>query len=247
MELFVPIFIAVFVVLAIGAVVQTIRGRKHRPSLGRKGARDWRRGIIKSSMPDVSRGWLSLIGVVGFLAMGSIGSSPVPRPLALLVAAIFALPVVRAAFVTVRHAWHGRSVALARPLPAALGTEFAGEIDIPLRVRPEEGVSLKLSCVHVWKEWPGAGDRTDRTRHRRVVLWSEDQQVQSKSLREVSGRHRVPFSFTLPLDSDPTDVSYSNNRVYWVLDAMASIPGIDYHAQFEVPVVAAPGGGESTT
>jgi hypothetical protein len=47
---------------------------------------------------------------------------------------------------------------------------------------------------------------------------------------------RVPFAFNIPSDTEPADESNQNNRVVWRLTAGAETAGVDYSAQFELPV-----------
>jgi hypothetical protein len=43
-------------------------------------------------------------------------------------------------------------------------------------------------------------------------------------------------AFRLPADAQPCDDTDSYNRVLWRLQLSASVPGVDYESQFEVPV-----------
>ena len=46
----------------------------------------------------------------------------------------------------------------------------------------------------------------------------------------------IPVAFRLPPDVEACDDTDSNNRVLWRLLLSASVPGVDYESQFEVPV-----------
>jgi hypothetical protein len=46
----------------------------------------------------------------------------------------------------------------------------------------------------------------------------------------------VPVLFHIPGDVAETDIRNLDNAIQWKLDIRADIPGIDYNAQFDVPV-----------
>ena len=47
---------------------------------------------------------------------------------------------------------------------------------------------------------------------------------------------RVPFVFVTPPDAHTTDESDQYERFFWKLTASAEFPGVDYAAQFQIPV-----------
>jgi hypothetical protein len=51
----------------------------------------------------------------------------------------------------------------------------------------------------------------------------------------------IPVAFRLPADAQACDDTNSSNRVLWRLQLVARVPGVDYEAQFEVPVFRTPG------
>ena len=55
------------------------------------------------------------------------------------------------------------------------------------------------------------------------------------TLRSVH-RVSVPFSFPVPFECAETTHEDPDNRVLWLLHAKASVPGVDYDAEFELPV-----------
>jgi hypothetical protein len=50
----------------------------------------------------------------------------------------------------------------------------------------------------------------------------------------------IPVAFRLPADAQACDDTDSNNRVLWRLRLSATVPGVDYVSQFEVPVFRTP-------
>ena len=46
----------------------------------------------------------------------------------------------------------------------------------------------------------------------------------------------MPFTFEIPYHAKETDRTNMDNAILWYVDAAASVPGVDYGAQFEVPL-----------
>ena len=46
----------------------------------------------------------------------------------------------------------------------------------------------------------------------------------------------IPVTIQIPLDVKPCDTGGVRDQTLWLLEAMADVPGVDYHDIFEVPV-----------
>jgi hypothetical protein len=69
------------------------------------------------------------------------------------------------------------------------------------------------------------------------ILWQEERRVMGEPSRTAAAMEtHIPVTFRLPGDAAACDDSDSNNRVLWRLQLSAVVPGVDYAAQFEVPV-----------
>jgi hypothetical protein len=92
-------------------------------------------------------------------------------------------------------------------------------------------MTATLSCIRRYTTGSGKNRST-----REEVQWQDQQRIALTSTHHHGGV-RVPIRFSLPRDqkpSDPTDDD--NDRMLWRLETRAEVPGVDYHAQFEVPV-----------
>jgi hypothetical protein len=97
--------------------------------------------------------------------------------------------------------------------------------------RPENGFGLKLLCLRRAVTGHGKSRRITETE-----IWSETQRVSPAALiPTVDGVH-VPFAFEIPGDARPSTDPVSAEQILWRLDAAAEMSGIDYAAQFELPV-----------
>lgn len=69
------------------------------------------------------------------------------------------------------------------------------------------------------------------------ILWQEERLVPGEPSRTAAATEtHIPVAFRLPADAAACDDTDSNNRVLWRLRLSASVPGVDYAAQFEVPI-----------
>jgi hypothetical protein len=71
---------------------------------------------------------------------------------------------------------------------------------------------------------------------REEILWKEEQTVGSFLVQPGAGGTHIPFAFTLPVDARSSDDSISGHPVIWRLHVSAEVPGVDYAAEFELPV-----------
>ena len=53
---------------------------------------------------------------------------------------------------------------------------------------------------------------------------------------DATGTTVLPFLFAIPFDSKESMLKDDNPRVEWRLDASATLSGVDYKSQFDVPI-----------
>lgn len=123
---------------------------------------------------------------------------------------------------------YGRSAFNMDPFPAHPGGIVRGVLELhkPLE-QGAESMQVTLSCIN--RRTTGSGKNRST---REYVLWQDQQSV---SLRP--GQQRVEFGFRLEDDAKLTDNSNSRDNLLWRLDCGAQIPGVDFIATFELPVV----------
>jgi len=68
------------------------------------------------------------------------------------------------------------------------------------------------------------------------VLWETEQWADGR-VRADGIRLSIPVRFELPADQPPTTLPPSDRGVVWVLAVTAEMDGLDYRAEFEVPVL----------
>jgi hypothetical protein len=118
--------------------------------------------------------------------------------------------------------------------PASPGGMCAGSIRTQLD-RPAPGdhlvVAVKLTCLQ--RIVSGSG------KHRSVrenILWREEQDVPAEHILFTPTGAAIPIQFPLPADALETTTSKRSGGVFWALTADASLPGVDLHEDFDVPV-----------
>ncbi|HUR79796.1 MAG TPA: hypothetical protein VM733_03460 [Thermoanaerobaculia bacterium] len=141
-----------------------------------------------------------------------------------------ALLILLALYAAARRWRYGVSTCRIERSPIPLGTTLRGELDVRLREAPPQGFALRLASVR--REIRGSGK--DRSEHE-TILWQDEQTLEHGLMPSAIGM-RVPFRFDIPHDAPPCDFTDPRNTVLWKLYASAAVPGIDYEAEFELPV-----------
>jgi hypothetical protein len=205
----------------------------HAPWLWRE---DWALGRVKSDNRS------SLVGIWVFAIFWNLVSSPVavfvvreeqrdPKVyFALLFPVIGAALLAWALLLTLRWRRFGRTWFEMASVPGVLGKELRGRIWARLP-RQVDGILLRLTCVR--RTVSGHGKNRSV---REDILWREEDTVQQGELQVGADAAAIPVRFALPsdgLDSQPED---ADDGIHWILSAEASLPGVNYTDQFEVPV-----------
>jgi hypothetical protein len=159
--------------------------------------------------------WLTLTSPVWMLMRNGA-----PVLIAVIIPLIGVTLLSAALYRSIRLRKYGSSRCRLETLPAFVGGKLAGEIETNMGKAPAEGFALELLCI---RSESFGRSRTDS------VLWQE----RLVAFGEPSANGlRVPFAFTIPRDAAP-----SGGAIVWRLDVRAETPGVDYAAEFEVPVV----------
>jgi hypothetical protein len=143
--------------------------------------------------------------------------------------------LVQAVRTTLRLGKFGTSVFEMERFPASPGGLMTGVVRAHLASPPEGEVLCKLSCINRYVTGSGRNRSTWEK-----ILWQEEQGVPAGQVAPDPAGAAIPVSFSLPGDGRETDDRNPGNRILWRLEASARLPGIDYKATFEVPVIAPP-------
>jgi hypothetical protein len=116
-------------------------------------------------------------------------------------------------------------------VPGVIGRELKGQIQARFPHSPDHGVHLRLSCVH--RVTVNSGDSRSTTE---TIVWREEADLSSGQLCPGPAGTTIPVQFRIPLEAQPTEKRSSSDEIVWILEALADVPGVNYHDIFEVPV-----------
>ncbi len=252
--LFLGLFGLVFGGVGVWMILRTLRGYKSSQQVDERKTRhpdepwlwreDWANRLIQdSNRSSLSYVWLfalfwNLISVpltVTVLPQEILQNGNYPALLGLLFPLVGAGLLIWAIRATLRWKTFGTSVLELETLPGLIGGHLKGILQIPTPLLPEEGLLLKLTCIN--RTVSGSGKNRSVNEK---ILWRERQLIPKDRIQARLRGSSIPFTFEIPYDTRETDRKNMDNAILWYLDAVASVPGVDYGAQFEVPLFRTP-------
>jgi hypothetical protein len=144
-----------------------------------------------------------------------------------------AILIVKALRATMEYRRFGDTYFEFDSLPFAPGERVGGRIQLKFETRAEHGIDLRLTSVR--KIITGSGKSSTTSQ---VVLWQADKNVPAEALAPGPLGRAIPVDFLPPADCLPTNHDNPNDQILWLLHAQADVPGVDYSADFEIPVFA---------
>jgi len=117
-------------------------------------------------------------------------------------------------------------------VPIPVGHRLVGTVRANVATPPADGFRVVLSQFD--RVTVGSGEDRSTSEHTR---WQEERRVPGAPVRDYRGAGTIiPIEFDVPADARGTDESQPGNQALWRVSVSASIPGVDYESQFEVPV-----------
>ena len=206
-----------------------------KPWLRRK---DWAAGRVASSIRKAVLlvwilvvFWCLVLGVISLLVLSPQLHRDNHAAFIALIFPIVGLAVLVFTYKTTQ-AWRrfGQSIFKMAALPAASGTALAGEIQVKMKLRPQHGLHLRLSCVRRLT--------TGAINNRKVVekiLWQDEKWLRADLPSPDLNTTSIPVFFKLP-ENLPESTPASGDGIHWKLEASAKMSGPNFQAVFEVPV-----------
>jgi len=246
---FLGLFGVVFGGVGFGFLAIMIRGRARmqkelalklaNPTQPWKWRGDWSEGIARGEAKHTmffawgfSVLWnLISLPLLYFLPSEILEKENYPALLGLLFPLVGVGLLVWAVRETIEWKKFGQSVFRMNSTPGVIGGELSGVIDVQAGFDPGQDFDLTLTSVNRVRTGSGKNSSTTET-----ILWQDKQSgVKSLARPEAMGCG-VAVQFSIPFESQETNSADPNNLILWSLEAHAAVPGVDYHAQFEVPV-----------
>ena len=198
---------------------------------------DWARGRVLSK----ARG--NMIAAWVFAILWNLVSAPVAymitqpaakKPVAFLglvfpIAGVFLL--IRAIRQTLEYHVFGKTCFEMTTVPGVIGREMKGAIQARFPHSADHGIHLRLSCVR--RITTGSGDSESTNEN---ILWRDDADLSAGQLYPGPAGTSIPVAFRIPWDAQATEKRSPRDEIVWLLEALADVPGVDYHDIFEVPV-----------
>jgi hypothetical protein len=116
-------------------------------------------------------------------------------------------------------------------VPGVVGGNLQGSIYAAFDPQSERKAKLKLTCIH--RTVTGTGDNRSVSER---IRWQDERDLGPADITPGPTGCIIPVLFHIPGDVAETDIRNMDNAIQWKLDIRADIPGIDYEAQFDVPV-----------
>ncbi|WP_218932176.1 DUF3592 domain-containing protein [Adhaeretor mobilis] len=132
-----------------------------------------------------------------------------------------------AIYTTLQRARWGNSVFEMANVPGVIGGQLAGVIHVPGQLRPDDGVLLSLTRYVRRTKQTSDGDETYDD-----PQWQSDKLI-SRTMPGTKGGAAIPVAFHIPFEQHPTDEEEGH---LWKLEAESNTPGVNYQAEFAVPV-----------
>ena len=194
---------------------------------------DWRAGVVRSS----NRAGMITVGFFALL-WNSISLPLVPICfsagdgnlewwkvlLVLIFPAIGVGLLVWFGYRFLRWRRYGESSFRMAGVPGVIGGQLAGVVVAPNEIATSEEIRAVLACIRTVQS--GDNNRED-------TVWQDERVIERTLSADDPGRVGVPIVFTIPSNSPETS---SEHQVEWRLTVKAKTPGIDYEADFQVPV-----------
>jgi hypothetical protein len=127
----------------------------------------------------------------------------------------------------------GISILDLKTVPAYLGDWLRGTVHTGVKMRNETAKEFKirLICARRTSVLDSEGDRRVSEKN----VWSAEQKVYG-SIAADSATFDVAVNLPVPDNLPPTVMQPEDDRNLWRLHISAPVRGVDYAAQFEVPV-----------
>jgi Cytochrome oxidase complex assembly protein 1 len=138
-----------------------------------------------------------------------------------------AIALIYAVRETIRYFEFGRTYFEMPTVPSVIGGELKGFIQARFPHSPDHGIHLQLSCVDHYE-----GGRSTHS----SLLWRDEADLSPMQLSAGPRGPTIPVAFRIPPDARPTAQLSTASEIVWRLEALADVPGVNYHDIFEVPV-----------
>ena len=213
--------------------------RTAHPDQPWKWREDWANGAIRDTNRQNTIGlwvfaiiWNAISFPIAFFAGPQVASD---NKWVVLIVLLFpfvgVIMLISAIYQTMRSMKFGTSVCHLERVPIVPGRLFRGDVQLQSDATPANGYRLHIMSINAVTTRTGKNRSTSER-----LVWDAETVVESSAAMRSPMGTRVPFQFATPPDAHPSDDRDDYDRYPWRLAATAELPGVDYSAQFELPV-----------
>lgn len=207
--------------------------------------KDWACGRIRSAGVAGLILWWAIAGVWnGFMLIliavfwDDPGSEDMVKVICLFELVGLAFLVLAARRTWARLRYGGSLFALA-PIPGVIGGTLEGQIETAIRTFPANPVQLVLTCLsrrRVVRRVQGGTESDTAT----DILWQTDREIEASRFTRGPRGLAIPVQIAIPYGLPGSDSSDPDHTISWQLSLSCKLPGVDYQAEFSVPVFVTP-------
>ena len=198
---------------------------------------DWAQGrVLSQTRSSMIASWVFAIlwnavsAPVAYLVPKQAAKNPAVF-IGLLFPVVGVFLLVRAIRQTLAYQEFGRTCFEMASVPGVIGRELKGVIQARFPHSPDHGIHLRLSCVHRVTSGSGKSQSTNER-----IVWRDEADLSSAQLYPGPAGTTIPVAFRIPWGAQATETGSPRDQIVWLLEALADVPGVDYHDIFEVPV-----------
>jgi hypothetical protein len=198
---------------------------------------DWAAGHISSSNKTIlAVAWAfavlwNLVSTPLLFAFRNIPQKNYAALIALLFPAIGLLLLIRAIRLSMEYRKFGVSDFVMSSVPGVVGGKLQGSVHAAFDPQSARSVKVKLTCFH--RTVTGTGDNRSVSEN---IQWRDEREFSAGEIQPGPTGCIIPVSFHIPADAAETDIRNMDNAIQWKLQVRADVPGVDYEAEFDVPV-----------
>lgn len=158
-----------------------------------------------------------------------------PAGLIVLIFPLVGIGLIAAAVYLSRRAGKfGRASFQLEALPYLLGQPLRGRLSIPRGEAMTAPVLLRLKNINHYTTGSGKNRNTHED-----ILWEDEITLAPESFTTGYNGLEMAVEFQLPAAGRPASPHLVGDRILWRLEASSEVPGVNFGANFELPVFAA--------
>ncbi len=112
-------------------------------------------------------------------------------------------------------------------VPVPIGGTLRGTVEVPHVLASVSAVMIRLTAL---------GRRRSGNTTVSTIACLEERELEPGMLRHTADGTIIPIEIAVPAGAPATDTTGERENTFWRLSVDADVPGVDYHATFDVPV-----------